>query len=137
MQDLIKMKTEKKVKELIHEGEKLSELIDYLEMSREKFCDQIGITSAWLRRIVKRKAIPQKNKMLIYREFNVPKGYWNNTYTLPSKKLTESAVKQTVSTGKGYSINDLQECKNLLLEKDKMIINLQQRIIQLMERGNG
>lgn len=117
------------------EGELFQDLYFWTQIkSVKEFADKIdGKSRSWAQRLFTLEIIPKREKVSICKTFNIPIEYFSGEFELPLRpdNVSEPHVKYGTSEDLMNEINNLR--KNLI-ERDKEVIALQKKIIDLMEK---
>ncbi len=124
------------------QGTLLRELYEWSGLSQEKFCariksspeDKKGLSRTWLFQNIEKKKIEPKQITAICKAYHIPKEYFDGKYELPLVAPSQLNDPQ----GEYITRATMLEKENLTLrkqlnEKDNEIIELQKKVIKLLE----
>lgn len=116
----------------ILEGEKLEQLYHWSGLTVEKFCSAFNRTRQWAHKAFKNEIIPMKDKVAICKAYNLPIEYFSGEHELPNRSsmMNEPSVDYVRASEIEQENNSL---RMKLVERDQMVIELQQEVIRLMK----
>jgi hypothetical protein len=116
------------------EGELLEEIRKHFAFSHKEFAKRLDITYAWEYQLMKKAKIPDSIKMLCKRVYTVPDEYWLGQK--PPHEILKYLKISPIDEVKYYAVKEENEhLRQLMQEKDEKIMELQNKVIELMEKG--
>lgn len=118
-------------KKKISEGELLKSLKDWTGLTGTDFIKPINRSRQWLHDAFKNEIIPQKDKIAICKAFKIPMEYFSGEYELP----IEGFVNEPESAYANVSLlqKQIRELKDIIIQRDQLLIELQTKYIKLVE----